>query len=106
MRPSSTWVSSCHAGIDGGPTAPRQHDPSQDTGAARSVSDIARQEKLNTSYASRVLRTNLLAPYITETILVRRQAPGKTLLVLMRPSLAERDEQIAGIPFLRNSQRQ
>ncbi len=40
-----------------------------ETGAACSVSDIARQEKLNTSYVSRVLRLTLLAPEIVEAIL-------------------------------------
>ena len=55
-----------------------------ETGAACSVSDIARQEKLNTSYVSRVLRLTLLAPDIVEAILEGRQAPGTTLPLLMR----------------------
>ncbi len=54
-----------------------------ETGAACSVSDIARQEKLNTSYVSRVLRLTLLAPDIVEAILDGRQAPEMTLPALM-----------------------
>ncbi len=55
-----------------------------ETGAACSVSDIARQEKLNTSYVSRVLRLTLLAPEIVEAILDGRQAPEMTLRGLMQ----------------------
>ena len=54
-----------------------------ETGAASSVSDIARQEKLNTSYVSRVLRLTLLAPDIVEAILEGRQPPEITLRGLM-----------------------
>jgi len=62
-----------------------------ETGTACSVSDIARQEKLNTSYVSRVLRLTLLAPDIVEAILDGRQAPGTTLPRLMKacPTLWE-----------------
>lgn len=45
-----------------------------ETREACSVSDIARQEKLNTSYVSRVLRLTLLAPDIVEAILDGQQA--------------------------------
>ena len=54
-----------------------------ETGAACSVSDIARQEKLNTSYVSRVLRLTLLAPDIVAAIPDGRQAEGMTLPGLM-----------------------
>ncbi len=56
-----------------------------ETGAACSVSDIARQEKLNTSYISRILRMTLLAPEIVEAILDGRQTPEMTLPALMLP---------------------
>ena len=56
-----------------------------ETGAACSVSDIARQEKLNTSYVSRILRLTLLAPDIVEAILDGRQTPEMTLPALMLP---------------------
>ena len=64
-----------------------------ETGVACSVSDIARQEKLNTSYVSRVLRLTLLAPEIVEAILEGRQAPGITLVGLMEPFPVEWDQQ-------------
>lgn len=54
-------------------------------GAACSVSDIARQEKLNTSYVSRILRLTLLAPDIVEAIMDGRQTPEMTLPALMLP---------------------
>ena len=56
-----------------------------ETGAACSVSDIARQEKLNTSYVSRILRLTLLAPDIVEAIMDGRQRPEMTLPALMLP---------------------
>ncbi len=64
-----------------------------ETGVACSVSDIARQEKLNTSYVSRVLRLTLLAPDIVEAILEGRQAPEMTLHVLLEPFAMEWDRQ-------------
>jgi hypothetical protein len=64
-----------------------------ETGAACSVSDIARQEKLNTSYVSRVLRLTLLAPDIVEAILDGRQAAGITLQGLLEPFAVEWDQQ-------------
>jgi hypothetical protein len=64
-----------------------------ETGAACSVSDIARQEKLNTSYVSRVLRLTLLAPDIVEAILDGRQAAGITLQGLLEPFPVEWDQQ-------------
>ncbi len=56
-----------------------------ETGAASSVSDIARQEKLNTSYVSRVLRLTLFAPEHVEAILDGRQRPEVTLRRVMEP---------------------
>ena len=64
-----------------------------ETGAACSVSDIARQEKLNTSYVSRVLRLTFLAPDIVEAVLDGRQAPGMMLQRLLEPFPVEWDRQ-------------
>ncbi len=74
-----------------------------ETGAASSVSDIARQEKLNTSYVSRVLRLTLLAPDIVEAILDGRQAPEVTLPVLMRGLSVVWDQQTTS--WLRDDRR-
>lgn len=60
-----------------------------ETGAACSVSDIARHEKLTTSYVSRVLRLTLLAPDIVEDILEGRQTKRMTLPDLMMPTPVE-----------------
>ncbi len=49
------------------------------------VAEIAAAEKINASYASRVLRPTLLAPEIVEAILDRRQPAGVTLGALLRP---------------------
>ncbi|MGE0416990.1 MAG: hypothetical protein AB7O80_09310 [Acetobacteraceae bacterium] len=71
-----------------------------ETGAACSVSDIARQEKLNTSYVSRVLRLTLLAPDIVEAVLDGRQAPEMTLQALLKPLPDRWDQQrgVTGVP--------
>jgi hypothetical protein len=74
-----------------------------ETGVACSVSDIARQEKLNTSYVSRVLRLTLLAPDIVEAILEGRQAPEMTLQVLLEPFAVEWDQQSRSIGEFRST---
>ncbi len=56
-----------------------------ETGAASLVSDIARQEKLNTSYVSRVLRLTLSTPGHIEAIPDGRQRPEMTLRRVMEP---------------------
>jgi hypothetical protein len=66
-----------------------------ETGAACSVSDIARQEKLNTSYVSRILRLTLLAPDIVEAIMDGRQTPEMTLPTLLKPLPSRWDQQRA-----------
>lgn len=47
------------------------------------IDEIAKAEKINPFYVSRVLRLTLLAPAIVETILDGRQPPEITLAVLM-----------------------
>jgi len=54
-------------------------------GAFASLAELAKAEKINTSYLSRVLRLTLLAPDIVEAILDGRQAEGVTLAKLLEP---------------------
>jgi hypothetical protein len=54
-------------------------------GAHATIAEIAKAEKINESYVSRILRLTLLAPDIVETILDGRQPTRMTLAVLMRP---------------------
>ena len=56
-----------------------------ETGVHSTVADIARAEKINSSYVSRILRLTLLAPDIVEAILDGRQSPGLQLDALMKP---------------------
>ena len=48
------------------------------------IDELARAEKINPSYVSRVLRLRLLAPEIVEAILDGRQPPDITLRGLMK----------------------
>ena len=56
-----------------------------ETGAYGTIDEIAKAEKINPSYVSRVLRLTLLAPTIIEAILDGRQPADLTLSVLMQP---------------------
>ena len=56
-----------------------------ETGRYATIDELARAEKINASYVSRVLRLTLLAPEIVEAILDGRQAAKMTLPVLMGP---------------------
>ena len=56
-----------------------------ETGAYGTIADLAKAEKINSSYVSRVLRLTLLAPDIVEAILDGRQAAEITLPGLMGP---------------------
>ena len=47
------------------------------------IDELARAEKINASYVSRLLRLTLLAPEIVEAILDGRQAPEMTLSRLL-----------------------
>jgi len=49
------------------------------------IEEIARAEKINTSYISRILRLTLLAPDIVEMILDGRQPPTLTMTKLAQP---------------------
>jgi hypothetical protein len=56
-----------------------------ESGAYGTIDEIAKAEKINPSYVSRVLRMTLLAPEIVEAILDGRQENGLTLAKTMEP---------------------
>jgi hypothetical protein len=56
-----------------------------ESGVYGTIDEIAAQEKINSSYVSRLLRMTLLAPDIVEAILDGRQPAEMTLAVLMEP---------------------
>ena len=56
-----------------------------ETGVHATIGEIAAAERINPSYASRVLRLTLLSPEIVEAILDGRQGTEVTLDRLMRP---------------------
>ena len=53
-------------------------------GVYSGIEDLARAEKINTSYVSRILRLTLLAPDIVEMILDGRQPRPLTLKILQK----------------------
>ena len=55
-----------------------------ESGTYGTIDEIAKAERINPSYVSRVLRTTLLAPEIVEAILEGRQAETITLARLMK----------------------
>ncbi len=65
-----------------------------ETGRYATIQEIAKAEKINPSYVSRVLRMTLLAPYIVEALLDGRQPTEVTLTVLMRPFTVAWEEQV------------
>ena len=56
-----------------------------DTGVYGTIDEIAKAEKINASYVSRLLRMTMLAPEIVEAILDGRQPAEMTLAMLMEP---------------------
>jgi hypothetical protein len=56
-----------------------------ETGDFSTIGDIAKAEKINSSYVSRVLRMTLLAPEIVEAVLAGRQPEGLTMARAMQP---------------------
>ncbi len=64
-----------------------------ESGRYATIDELARAEKINGSYVSRVLRLTLLAPEIVEAILDGRQVPEPTLPVLMTAVPADWSEQ-------------
>jgi len=64
-----------------------------ETGQYASITDLAHTEKVNQSYACRVLRLTLLAPGIIEAILDGRQPAGLHLATVLRPIPSEWEKQ-------------
>ena len=64
-----------------------------DNGTYGCIKDIARAERINGSFVSRVIRLALLAPDIVEAILAGRQPAALTLKGLMEPFPVEWERQ-------------
>lgn len=64
-----------------------------ENGSYPTVEEIARAEKINTSYVSRILRLTLLAPDIIEMILDGRQPPTLSMAELTQPFPLQWEEQ-------------
>jgi hypothetical protein len=62
-----------------------------------SITELAKAENVNQSYACRVLRLTLLAPTIVTGILDGRYSPDLMLKRIMRPLPVRWDEQIAAL---------
>lgn len=69
-----------------------------ETGQFATISEIARAEKINSSYVSRVLRLTLLAPATVDAILEGRSSVGLTLMEAMVPFPVAWSEQRGGPP--------
>ena len=54
-----------------------------ETGVHASIEEVARAEKINSTYVGRVLRLTLLAPEIIEAIMEGRQPAGMTMAGLL-----------------------
>lgn len=64
-----------------------------ETGVHSTVAEIAAAEKVNPSYASRILRLSLLDPLIVEAILDRQHLAGLNFCRLMQPFPASWERQ-------------
>ena len=64
-----------------------------DNGTYGCIEDIARAERINGSFVSRVIRLALLAPDIVELVLAGRQPAKLTLKTLMEPFPVEWERQ-------------
>ena len=64
-----------------------------DNGTYGCIKDIARAERINGSFVSRVIRLALLAPDIVELVLAGRQPAKLTLKTLMEPFPVEWERQ-------------
>ena len=65
-----------------------------ESGTHATLLDLARAEKINPSYVSRVLRLTLLAPDIVEAILDGTLGPEVTLARMLEPLTVEWREQL------------
>ena len=64
-----------------------------ENGEYPSAADLAKAEKVNDSYLSRVLRISLLAPEIIEAIVTGQQPPTLQVDDLMKPLPAQWQQQ-------------
>ena len=64
-----------------------------ETGRYATIKEIAKAEKINPSYVSRVLRLTLLAPNLVEALANGRQNSARSLPHLMKPFPVEWDQQ-------------
>jgi hypothetical protein len=68
-----------------------------ESGEYASITELAKTELVNESYACRLLRLTLLAPTIVTEILDGRQSPALTLKRLICPLPARWDEQLIAL---------
>ena len=68
-----------------------------ESGDYTSITDLAKAEGVNQSYACRILRLSLLAPSIVTTILNGRHDSDVMLKQLMKPLPVRWDEQVAAV---------
>jgi hypothetical protein len=66
-----------------------------ESGKYASITELAKAEKVNQSYACRMLRLTLLAPSIVTNIIDGKQTKALTLKQLMKPLSVRWDEQLA-----------
>jgi hypothetical protein len=66
-----------------------------ESGEYATITELAKAEHVNQSYACRMLRLTLLAPYVVTTILNRRDSSDLMLKQLMKPLPVRWDEQAA-----------
>jgi hypothetical protein len=68
-----------------------------------SITELAKGEGLNQTYACRVLRLTLLSPEIVETILDGRQQAGVSLKQLLKPFSQNWNEQRSALRIVRDA---
>jgi len=68
-----------------------------ESGEYASVTELAKAEKVNQSYACRMLRLTLLSPSIIKIILDRRHIDALMLRQIMKPLPVRWDEQLAAL---------
>lgn len=73
-----------------------------ETGTVASSRQLAKTEKISSSYLARILRLTLLAPDIVDAILDGRQPKGRTLADFMEPFPVDWEAQRARFGFDRS----
>lgn len=70
-----------------------------ETGEYQSITELAKAERVNESYACRLLRLTLLAPSIVINVLNGRKNGDLTLKLLTKPLPSDWDKQLAVLEF-------